>query len=364
MALSSACEKSGETETPVVEAPKPYDYPGFNIRPANPESPYAKYAEFVAAGKIPDLPTYIGENGEVTVEEILDRTYVSHLWIRDRFAEVLRKVPQDLLNLASCAKSFVIQTSQWDANYGGGGLVRLSGEYLAVTPDEASQTSSKTAFDSQAIRWTYRGNYTNYAHENRQDSVFPTNAFVLTHELFHACDDKISKQTGNLPSRELSADTEKDLAYQLFYSTGGRTDGNKYSLEGKTPDEIGADFAKNPLVSFYSFYSPHEDYATLGSTLLTKAYLGLEITEILIGPQKDERNLQTEVLWALKNKVCAPQVAARARAAIASTGMKFNDRLIEAALSDCEPENLEAGGTVKDTMEKTYVAPFSLKNDR
>lgn len=254
-----------------------------------------------------ELP-FIGQKFTApTVEDVLDRTLVSHTWMGDNFRTLLGLLPADMLELFRSVTAIVIASDVRPAYYDPNtGAIYLDPDFLwfnvaeaAVidqTPDFRAEFGVALAFD---MPWRYvrnnQGFQLNLDIEGNRDSteVSILMGFLLYHELAHANDFMHPSRMPNLDSGQTAASyltsglgylsnsfetlhgnqsqVMKDLAGVSFFG-----DSPTQAQVNTQPVDLVNEFANDRAVQYYAYANQFEDFATTFETIMMAYHFGYD----------------------------------------------------------------------------------------
>jgi len=376
VSIVSACSNGGtagdtagsNTSTTVTAAeittqdPSIPDYPQIidtdQVKPYRPNSPYADVlrtcalVDYRTPCKLSTLP-YIGYNNEnPTVEDILNRTVVTHVWMGDRLEELLTALPADMLKLFRPVTSVVIGSNVRPSSFSSSrGRMQIDAQHLWLSLEEKTTVSTEQDFrrnfgaDLKFVSYWRLVRGEDYAvpffslndsSERKLEDIIIQAARPLYHELAHANDD-LRPEDINAVSLELTPAEAVDqfvdngVAYQLYQDVSLTAQASDlYSLARvryrddepteyeKTilADYVGSVFANEGKVSFYGYYTIYEDVATLFARTMLKYHFDVETQLGVMNKPENHPNAECEeykVAWGSRNRLAAPLVAQRAK---------------------------------------------------
>ncbi len=283
-----------------------------------------------------ELPLIGMQTLSPSVNDILDRTLVSHKWMGDRFAEYLQTslAGPDMLNLLRGVTAVIISydvrpSFYWQAT----GAIYLDAKSFWQTPEERDTLNDQPDYRSDFGRdlkfdtlWRYTKDNRYFAttfidKNDRQEraaaDVAASISWLLYHELAHANDffpstawDNIAGSTTPLAyfrNNRPSSDT-LDIRFPLRSSElhalasvrfGGETASNiQRNYRGTDIERF---FAPDIAASFYSYLTSREDFATLFERYMMLYRLDAEADEgIIDGKTPDNEPL---VVWGQRNRI-------------------------------------------------------------
>lgn len=285
-----------------------------------------------------------------SMEDILQRTVVSHAWMGARFEQVLRELPAGMLKMFRGVTAVVIGSRIRPAFYTSAtGAIYLDPQDLWLTPaerdtidwepDYRSDFGSALGFISADLyvsgnssAWLPSYLYEEGQSRTLEDIIWPM-ANLLIHELAHAND----AMPPALLSAVSASETALEATFRLEPSTPTRQLLNTYPLgsallyelgavlffgapispiiQNLSPRGVGLDFVQDDANALYAYATPYEDTAMLVEEVLTSYYFGLDrITSFLDVPSSQNPSCSDyTVQWGSINRVAKPTVRERAR---------------------------------------------------
>ncbi len=306
----------------------------------------------------------ISEPGEVSIEKILRRSFASHPWAGQRFEQVLRSWPQELLKLASCPRAiYIASTTLRHSHYNSGNeSVFLDPAMFAVTADEHATLSGDpdprlAAFHKAPFRRISLGEKTDRTHltagmNEEEQQMLLNSSGILIHELSHACD--LQGDSTRNPGAE-----RKALSDQLVKLNDNRV--KKYAelyihAKEEYASEVGAykltdftsDLLNDSAVDYYSYSNQYEHFAMLIQTALMYHYFGVHHHSFYTSSYQEDNERASVALRRDGRRICADQPKAAALKAIGL--MPFLTVNVAASLDGCEAEQTEVNMTVSDFL--------------
>lgn len=296
------------------------------------------------------LPLIGQETTTPTIDDILDRLVVSHKWMGDRFKEFLQNSSssEDMLKLLRATNAIVISyevrpSFYWAAT----GAIYLDAANFWRTPEERDTLNTAPDYRSDfgndlrfGIYWRYLKDSEYYypqpslAAANRNSRDFArleaAVSWLMYHELAHANDFFPSTSWANLSSTSnplsyasnnstdsdgmiarypLASDILSDLA-QVNY--GGETATS--AQKALTAEDGANEFKQDTAVSFYSYYTHREDYATMFERFMMLYRLGVSADVAVISAVN---NPNATMAWAQRDRIADGALVNRADYAIA-----------------------------------------------
>jgi hypothetical protein len=370
--------------------------------PVNSDSPYADalqscvYNNQVSSScTFATLPLIGQETTSPSIDDILDRTLVSHPWMGERFAEFLRQssTATDILSLLRGVTAVVIAydirpSFYWTAT----GAIYLDANNLWRTPEERDTLNTAPDYRGDygndltfGIYWRYVKDGSYYypqvdlseAARNQRDfaNLEAAMSWLLYHELAHANDyfppdqwqfigyasSPLSYARSHEPRSDtltatypLASELLLDLAQVSFGGTTA-TDSQK-SLTA----EQGADaFANDIAPAYYSYYTPREDYATLFERFMMLYRLGVSAD---VGVISSIDNSNAAVTWGQRNRINETSLLQRTAFVVNNILPTLDTDEIQATLPS--PELMPAGESWYNTLilnDESLISPLNIE---
>ncbi len=324
------------------------------MRPYNADSPYAGALQQCVYNNTVDnscnfstLPLVGQVSQAPTVEDIMDRTLVSHPWMGDRFKAYLENsiAAPDMLQLLKGVTAVVISyevrpSFYWSAT----GAIYLDANNFWVTPQERDTLNDQPDFRSDfgldlqfIMPWRYvrdGQNYLNrgsYPPEDRLSRSFADVeadiTWLMYHELAHANDffppDAHSSISMSSSPLRYSNDNDPDSdAFSLQYPLLSNemlglaqvsfrgTDAND-TQKAYTADDIEQFYTPDNAVMYYSYLTTREDYATLFERFMMAYRFGAEADVAILTRISD--NPGALVTWGQRNRINDPKLIDRTK---------------------------------------------------
>ncbi|MFC3095627.1 hypothetical protein DRW07_08085 [Alteromonas sediminis] len=328
-------------------------YVSSHMIPYREESPYADSLkrcvynnQFDTSCSFEDLPLLGMETTTPTVEDVLNRTLVSHPWMGQRFEEYLRQseAGSDMLNLLRGTTAVVISydirpSFYWVVS----GAIYLDANNFWRTPQERDTLNTRPDFRSNfgndlqfGIFWRYVKNGQNYLNQafpaasERGDKPFSgleaSLTWLMYHELGHANDyfpprrwPTISTTTSPLSyfndAQPDSTDmdglyplTSSELKSLANVSFGGET--ATAQQRNFVPLDIQGFYAPDRAPAYYAYFNEREDYATLFERFMMLYRLGIPADTGIIGTVNNPNAIVT---WGARARITDPALFNRLR---------------------------------------------------
>ncbi|NMH61097.1 Ig-like domain-containing protein [Alteromonas ponticola] len=329
------------------------------------------------------LPLIGQETESPTIDDILNRTYVSHPWMGNAFKKYLENAPagDDMLSLLRAVTAVVISydirpSFYWVVT----GAIYLDARNFWRTPAERDTLNTepdyRSAFGNElAYRTTWRyvkdGEYyypqPGLAPELRntrtQLGVEQAIDWLLYHELGHANDffnyaswsqiplsttpfdwfeDNAPKSDGLETSLPLMSPELHALAQVNF---GGET--ATAEQKAYTAADVAAFYQDDVASSFYSYYTSREDYATLFEQFMM-LYRIKASSDVGVFTAETFENEEYVLTWGQRNRINQSSVQPRAKYVVNRILPELNVDEIQASLP--EPQLLPEGEDWYETL--------------
>jgi hypothetical protein len=294
------------------------------------------------------LPLIGSQTNSPTVQDVLNRTLVSHAWMGDRFKAYLENsaAGPDMLKLLRGVTAVVISydvrpSFYWVAT----GAIYLDANNFWETPQERDtlndQADFRTDFGDElnfSVFWRYTKDNQYYPNRSYEKQARETRSFrdmeasiswLMYHELAHANDffPPSSWQGINTNITPLdyfqNSSTNSDLLASLYPLRSDemhalaavRFGGNNPNDTQKSyrGNDIESFFSPDIAPSFYAYYTIREDFATLVERFLMLYRLDAEADLAIIdGETENDFN----VVWGQRNRISEPALAQRTAFAV------------------------------------------------
>lgn len=289
------------------------------------------------------LPFLGMEAPNPSIDDVLDRTLVSHPWMGDNLAAVLAELPDDVLPLFRSVTAVVIASDVRPAHYTSeSGAIYLDPQYLwlstaerdtvSTAPDPRSAFGLDLAFQ---MPWRYVRNnqpltvFLNPDGSRDLTQIVEIMGYLLYHELAHAADFMPAERfavvsTGLTASAAiaqqpplssqlvgafpLTSETLTRLAAVSFL--GANSSAAERALQ---PADLVDAFVNDGAVQYYAYTSQYEDFATLFETAMMKWHFGYDKdTAITNRPASGDVDAAV-VTWGRRSRLADQPVAVRVR---------------------------------------------------
>lgn len=386
------------------------------LRAHSKRSPYADILAGCVSANNPFAMCTLGElpflgtsSANPSISDVLQRTVVTHGWMGKRFAQVLQRLPPDMLKMFRGVTAVVISSRVRPAFYiTTSGAIYLDPQDLWLTPGERDTIdwepdyrsgfgsalefiSADLYVDGNRPAWFYSSQYAQGESRGINDIVWPL-ANLLLHELAHANDamppallplvtpqetpldatfrfdrDAASTQLENI--YPLRSTLLSDLGEVLF-----RGEPASRFILSLTPRELGLEFEADDASALYGYSTPFEDTAMLVEEALTRYYFGLDrIASFLDVPASADPDCTEYTLrWGVRNRVATPAVRARAELVLAgildeADVSRYLDAMpdtqdLERGIGLCE--SLVLLPSVNPAIPGQFITPIDLSRQR
>lgn len=329
------------------------------------------------------LPLIGQETEDPSIDEILDRTYVSHPWMGDAFKDFLEtsSASDDIRDMLRATTAIVISyevrpSFYWVAT----GAIYLDARNFWRTPAERDTLNTipdyRSGFSNALDFRTYWRYVKDGAYFYPQPGFSPqlrrsrTNAdveaalsWLMFHELAHANDffnyqvwstlssgnDPLSYYNRNSTQSDalnrtlpLTSQELHELAEVRF---GGET--ATATQRGYSAQQVADWFEPDGAVSFYSYYTRREDFANLVERFMMLHRLGVA-ADVGVFTRETIENNDALITWGQRNRVNAAHLQQRVDFAVSRVLPDINVPQVQSELP--EPQQLPAGASWRDTL--------------
>jgi len=307
-------------------------------------------ADSCAVSKLP----FLGDgNATPTIDQIMDRTIVSHNWMALRFEEVLRAAPDTLLHMFSSITVVQISSKVRPSYYTSiTGAIHLDPNFLWTTVAEKltidAEPDYRAGFGNDLQFWfltTYRDaagerlipffSLLDDSVRTVEDIIISTNS-LLFHELTHAVDamplNKLSSIDQSLSASEAIRATRDDRPSILLRSLEPLNSEALYKIAqvrfrgrdatqeqiATTPMDAGTNMSTDGAAVLYGYLTQYEDLAELVTTALMGFHYDGYTNVAFVQKPADSENYTCDELavgWGQRNRLADPMVRERARLA-------------------------------------------------
>lgn len=332
--------------------------PTDEVRPYITDGPYSDVlkecalADFDNACQLSTLP-YIGQDTNApTIDDILNRTLVTHDWMGLRLNELLQTLPADMLYLFQPVTTVIIGSDIRPSSFQpANGVMKIDASHLWLTVEEKKNISRDEDFrtnfgrdlqfvsywrlmsgDEHAIPFSSLLDY----NERELDDILIRSAAPLYHELAHANDFMQPSNLGTLsfdltPWEAVSLHWDDRIAARMYSDASMTSQASElYGLAriryaDEAPEEyqktLQADFVGSVMSNegksrFYSYYTQEEDVATLFEQAMLKMHFDVDTHVGFMNKPMEHPDAFCEeyiVAWGTRNRIAAPLVLSRAR---------------------------------------------------
>lgn len=332
------------------------------------------------------LPLIGQETEDPSIEDILNRTYVSHPWMGDAFKDFLETsaASEDIRNMLRATTAVVISyevrpSFYWVAT----GAIYLDPRNFWRTPAERDTLNTIPDYRSNfgnalnfRTYWRYvrdgayfypQPGFSAQLRRSRSNAdVEAALSWLMYHELAHANDffnyqvwstlsaanDPLSYYNrNNTQSDSLNSAlplTSQELHELAEVRYGGET--ASATQRGYTAQQVANWFQPDGAVSFYSYYTRREDFANLVERFMMLYRLGVS-SDVGVFTSETIENNEALITWGQRNRVNATQLQQRVDFAVSRVLPQFNVPQIQSELPD--PQLLPAGTSWRDTLTLT-----------
>lgn len=327
-------------------------------RPFRSEGEYASVLKDCALASTENICTlgqlpYLGQTGQApTIEDVMQRLLVTHDWMGVRFEQMLRRMPADIIGLFAPVTSIVIGSDVRPSSFSASlGRVRLDPGYLwlsvpekrtiSVDDDYRAEFGADLRFRSfrrMAIDDGYATPSSSIRDDNPRgiDELDISLARLLYHELAHANDFAQASALSTLPLdfTPLDAVTQLDetAVWRKLYDQEQLTVQSTFmyplarvryqdlepSDDQRSMDAgfVGSEMGSHGKASFYGYYKPAEDVATLFATAMMNYHYDVDFHVGFANKPDIEGDIYCndyKVAWGVRNRLASPLVAPRAK---------------------------------------------------
>ncbi|MDO9182629.1 MAG: hypothetical protein Q7U04_09485 [Bacteriovorax sp.] len=359
-----------------VGAVKPY-------RTNNPDT--AKMNECIYADTneksctVSSLPLIGLSKNQITVDDILDRTFISQDFLGETFKQVLLRLNPEILQMFGAVSAVVISDKVNPSfYYSVTGTIYLSGRYFWRNAEELKLLNQVKDFRAEMglpLQFAFNHDYiingksiTSRADRNTQtyDEMAIVTARLLFHELTHANDYfprrfykssniDISKTYQKIAhdrfvTLQLASDQEVSKVSSAKLSHIGQIlfQGAKASAEDSSilADDIISEFKNDVASDSYAYSNSKEDYAMLAEEALMLHYYNISrYTFIIKYPEAyftPPQDFSYPIVWGEKSRVLEPNIKPRAYLAVENDlGLDIGKK-VRAKLDPLSPVDIPA----------------------
>ena len=375
-----------------------------HMQPYRPNSPFADaLADCVYNNEVSSSCTFsrlplIGQLAEnPTIDDILDRTYVSHPWMGDAFKSFLEtsETRDDMLKLLRATNAVVISydirpSFYWVAT----GAIYLDANNFWRTPQERDTLNTRPDYRSgfggdldfiTSWRYVKDGSYyfpiisaSDVADRQTRDAddVEAALSYLLYHELAHANDffdytewQQLSSNASPLSTYDDSSPISTRLTSSLPLTSsqlhslaevmyGGATASNVQ--RSYTALQVANWFEVDSAITFYSYFTEREDLATLFERFMMLHRLDAE-ADVGVFTRETIEDSSFIPTWAQRNRVSDDNVTQRVDYVVSRIFPELNVPAIQASLP--EPYLLPNDVTWRESASSTNPNEQPNNND-
>lgn len=276
-----------------------------------------------------------GINSSPSIDDVLDRVFVSHKWMGQRFEDYLRNsvTGPDMIRLLGATTAIVISyevrpSFYWTAT----GAIYLDANNFWQTAEERDTLNDRPDFRADfgndlqfVVPWRYVKNNQyyparRYPKENRDSRSFAEVeadlAWLMYHELAHANDyfpatswRQIALNSSPLQSAgtppplsdtleqlfPLNSNIMKDLAQVRFQGENANSTQKSYRAE-----DLVSEFSQDAATTFYPYLNNREDFATLFEHYMMLTRLDASVDVALLNITNNPERL---VAWGQRRRI-------------------------------------------------------------
>jgi hypothetical protein len=331
------------------------------------------------------------EFSDPTVEDVLERTLVSHTWMGVNLAQVLGELPADVLPLFRSVTAVVIASDVRPAHYDPDtGAIYLDPDFLWLSVAERDTVS--TAPDPRSgfgldlqfqMPWRYvRDNqrltvFINADGSRDLEQIIEIMGYLLYHELAHAVDFMPPGRLAALtPGMTVAAALDQDppisssfqaaqplSSTQLKQLAGVSFLGRSSTAQQRSvqPADLIPEFANDGAVQYYAYTSQFEDFATLFESAMMKWHFGYDKDTAITNRPASGGTNDAVVAWGTRGRLGEQPVANRVRDV--GTRIYPGDLAAYEAFLDTQPTSpprMRAGDTWSQNLTLTSTGPNAL----
>lgn len=345
-----------------------------HMQPYRPNSPYANALSSCVYNNVLTQSCNFGTLpllGQVTenpsIDDVLDRTYVSHPWMGDAFKTFLETSAssEDMLKLLRATTAVVISYEVRPSFYWAvTGAIYLDANNFWRTPAERDTLNTRPDYRSGFGNTLNFSSFWRYVKEGEyyfpqpglsaasrvtrtQEGVEAALTWLMYHELAHANDFFDYTTWGSLAASDsplsfvnrnaqLSDGLENALpltSAQLHALADVRYGGDTASAtqQSYTASQVANWFEEDGAVSFYSYYTRREDFATLVERFMMLYRLGVS-SDVAVFTRDTINSRDYTVTWGQRNRVSDDNTSMRVDYAVSRVLPSLNVPLIQSQL--------------------------------
>lgn len=381
-------EKASETNTAEVEpdAPvevqEPIEYPA-QLLPFISDSPYVKKLLICSypdteekSCVVKELPLLEMNPQKISVNDILNRTLVTHQFLGEKFKQVLLKMPPETLALFGAVNGIVISSEvSTNAYWARSGFIYLSARLFCRSKDECQTLSKENDIQKLPVKFVndYIYNQKSIWDESIQDDqiLLYKVAATLFHELAHANDYfEPSYVRSNDFAKEKSYDELTFERMTVRQMVSQRMPGRPSSVRLEhlagiiykneeikdedltlTPQSVVDEFLTNNTNDLYSHINHEEDMARLVEEALILTYFN--IPRLIVFTDKSN-----SIVYAEKNRVAQPNLRTRVLYVIEKGFSKSVADKVKEKLEDVKPVVFPANSSWNQLYQQVRLKCF------
>ncbi len=365
------------------------------VRPYRANSPFADaMSECIYADNakksctVSKLPLLGISKDIITVDDILERTMISHQFLGNAFRAVLLKMNPEILQMFGSVNSIVISDRINPSFYFTvSGTIYLSGRYFWSNTEEleiVSQAKDERDGYGESLQFVYDYDYIKNkksisarANDNFRtyDEMLLPVVRVLIHELTHANDyfprslyrdeqsldltqtyQKIAYErymnlrlvSDNQPSH-LSSEKLKHLGKVLFHGESAKPEDNLLLAT-----DVADEFKKEIATDFYSFSSTREDLAmNMEESLMLYYFDAYRIVIVIKYPNSNfvvPKDYDYPIVWGQKGRVLIPEIKDRALYAVENILGEFIRKQASAKFENLAVKEIPENASWEDVL--------------
>jgi len=345
-----------------------------HMQPYRPNSPYASALSSCVYNNLltqscnfATLPLLGQVTENPSIDDVLDRTYVSHPWMGDAFKSFLETSAssEDMLKLLRATTAVVISYEVRPSFYWAvTGAIYLDANNFWRTPQERDTLNTRPDYRSgfgNALNFSSFWRYVKAGEyyfpqpglsaasrlSRTQEGVEAALTWLMYHELAHANDFFDYTTWGSLSASDsplsfvnrnaqLSDGLDNALpltSAQLHALADVRYGGDTATAtqQSYTASQVANWFEEDGAVSFYSYYTRREDFATLVERFMMLYRLGVS-SDVAVFSRDTINSLDYTVTWGQRNRVSDNNTLMRVDYAVSRVLPSLNVPLIQSQL--------------------------------
>ncbi len=326
------------------------------LKPYNPKSPfneaisdcvYSNY--YLSSCSLSKLPLIGMSTNKITVNDILDRTIISHEYLGSAFKQALMRMDPEILRMFGSVNSIVISDKINPSFYSGSsGAIYLDADYFWSKVDEFEISNQPKGAEVDYVTSLQFGEASDYIKDKKSisftkqenirtnDEIFFPLMCLLFHELAHANDyfpSSFYLDTSSLDLTKTYYDTIAYRAYRnqllsnnqpsllaskklrhfgkILYRGEPLTEEDKLTLA----TDIANEFKNDLATDFYSYTTPLEDFAmNTEESLMLYFFNVYKIVGVVKFPYSNfivPEGYGYPIIWGQKGRVLIPEIKMR-----------------------------------------------------